>query len=805
MHVIKRNGQTVGYDGAKIIAAISKANDSVSNPDDRLTETEIKVIEERIRRRLSAMTHEAGVEEIQDMVITGIYQMDRPVVGSAYAIYRYIHAQARKGIIDEPVFAQSIALLDMKNDEAKGENANKNVMYLSTQRDYLAGFINKHLADRFYYNDPEIIEYHNSGKGHNHDADYTSMRMTNCGLINAEDCLQNGTEISGRHISKPRSFRSACTILTQMIAQTASLQFGGQTFNLAHIIPFVEISRRRLREKYIRKYEKILGITKPESHASVQDDADAFVKHARAPKEDFPDKNTAYAGHDAVLPYQDTIEAMVDQDLRDEISDGIQTIQYQLITLMTTNGQAPFVSMYINIEELKGNEPAQQDMAMVIREVLMQRIVGVPNEDNVFLPTAFPKILYVIDENNKPGEKFSETDDKPKSKFWDLTYLAAICSASVMTPDYISAKWMRRLKDGDVYACMGCRSFLTVDRFSEKYGNIANAMNYKPDTHKYWGRFNAGVSSVSLPHAALSSGGDFDRFWEILDKRVELNHRFLQKRIERLRGTPSDVAPLLWQHGVYARLKPGETIDKLLYHGYATISLGYAGLYECVKYMTGHSHMDGGEGEAFGIKVLEFLNEKCRQWREAEDIDYSLYGTPMESTTYKFAKALQRDFGIIPGITDKNYITNSYHQHVTEKTDGFTKLAREARFQTLSPGGAISYIEMPDMTGNIPAVMAYIQYIYDTIMYAEFNIKKDYCKVCGFTGTIDILHDDESKKFYWKCPHCGNTDRDKMHIFRRMCGYPGENECNQGRYNEFADRVLHVDQREMPTDAYKKK
>lgn len=568
----------------------------------------------------------------------------------------------------------------------------------------------------------------------------------------------------------------------------------GQTFNLAHLIPFVEVSRRKLRSKYIKKYERKIKNGELEAKTmSIEDQVKAFVADARKPRTAYPNAEDQYKGHEAVLPYKDEIEMFVDMDLRDEISDGIQTIQYQLITLMTTNGQAPFVSMYINIEELADNPSAQQDMAMVIREILMQRIVGVPNEEGVFLPTAFPKILYVIDENNKPDKKFSETDGEEKSKFWDLTYLAAICSANVMTPDYISAKKMKEYKNGDVYACMGCRSFLTIDRFSDIYGNIANAGNYKEGEHKYWGRFNQGVSTINLVHAALSSGGDEEEFWKIMEKRTELNHRYLRKRHERLLGTPSDVAPLLWQHGIYARLKPGETIDKLLYHGYSTISLGYAGLYECVKYMTGCSHMDGGKGEEFGLRVLQFLNDQCTKWREAEDIDYSLYGTPMESTTYKFAKADQRDFGVIEGITDKNYITNSYHQHVTEKTDGFTKLKKESKFQKLSPGGAISYVEMPDMTGNIPAVMAYIQFIYDNIMYAEFNIKKDYCEVCGFEGTIDILHDADSKKFYWKCPHCGNTDRKKMHVFRRMCGYPGENECNQGRYNEFADRFVHVD------------
>ncbi len=802
MNIIKRNGETVPYNGEKIKDAIRKANKEVSNRKEKLTEKEIDVIEERVRTALENETHASSVEDIQDMVITNIYSMNKPVVGSGYAIYRYKHNQLRRGIVDEPIIAQSIALLDLTNEEASQENANKNVDYLSTQRDYLAGFINKYLSWKHYYNVPELVEYHTSGKGHHHDADYIAMRMHNCGLINLDDCLQNGTEISGRHINKPRSFRNACTITTQIIAQVASLQYGGQTFNLAHLAPFVEVSRRRLRKNYIEKYEVLYGSCDAQNEApsSVQDEVDKYVADAKRPRTDYDDIETMYEKHPAIVEYRDEIEALIDMDIRKEITDGIQSIQYQLITLMTTNGQAPFVSMYINIEELDDEPELQADLVMLVKEVLMQRIVGVPNEKGVFLPTAFPKILYVVDECNKPGEKFAETDAKTKSKFWDITYLAAICSANVMTPDYISAKEMRKLKDGDVYACMGCRSFLTVDRFSEKYGNIAGSLNYEknPHAHKYWGRFNQGVSTINLVHAALSSGKDEAEFWKILEERTELNHKFLRMRHERLLGTPSDVAPLLWQHGVYGRLKKGETIDKLLYHGYSTISLGYAGLYECVKYMTGKSHMDGAEGEAFGLKVLQFLNDQCKKWREAEDIDYSLYGTPMESTTYKFAKADQRDFGQIEGITDKNYITNSYHQHVTEKSDGFTKLTRESKFQKLSPGGAISYIEMPDMQGNIPAVMAYIQFIYDDIMYAEFNIKKDYCEVCGFEGTIDILQDKDTKQFYWKCPHCGNTDRKKMHVFRRMCGYPGENECNQGRYNEFADRVLHVDSKMMP-------
>ena len=798
MNIIKRNGETVKYDGDKIIKAIMNANKDVADKKHHITKKEAAVIEERIRQTLSDATFSYGVEDIQELVIAGIYAMNRPVAGNAYAIYRYKHQQKRRGLIDEPVMAQSISLLDMKNEEAAGENANKNVDYLSTQRDYIAGFVSKFLSWNHYYNVPEIVDYHLSGKGHHHDSDYIAMKMHNCGLINAEDCLQNGTEISGRHIGKPRSWRSACTILTQMIAQVASLQYGGQTFNLAHLIPFVEISRRKIRSKYIKKYEKKLAKGELEQKFdSIEAEVAAFVANAKKTKTEYPAAEDQYKGHEAVLPYKDEIENFVKMDLADEISDGIQTIQYQLITLMTTNGQAPFVSMFIDIDELKDDPAAQADYAMVIKEVLMQRIVGVPNKDGVFLPTAFPKILYVVDECNKPGKKFSEKQNEEKSPFWDLTYLAAICSANVMTPDYISAKKMRELKSGDVYACMGCRSFLTVDRFSEEYGNIANAKNYKEGGRKYWGRFNQGVSTINLVHAALSSGGDMDEFWKILEERTELNHKFLRMRHERLLGTPSDVAPLLWQHGVYARLQPGETIDKLLYHGYSTISLGYAGLYECVKYMTGKSHMDGAEGEKFGLAVLQFLNDQCKKWREAEDIDYSLYGTPMESTTYKFAKADQRDFGIIEGITDKNYITNSYHQHVTEKSDGFTKLMKEAKFQQLSPGGAISYVEMPDMKDNIPAVMSYIQFIYDNIMYAEFNIKKDYCEECGFEGTIDILHDETTKKFYWKCPCCGNTDRKKMHVFRRMCGYPGENECNQGRYNEFADRVLHVDNKTM--------
>lgn len=804
LKILKRNGTERPYDGDKIKTAVRKASQSISVPEQQLSEAEIAVIEERIRKHLLKTSYIVGVEDIQNMVIKEIYAMGHDTVGLAYAEYRYKHEQMRK---NNPLYENCISLLEMQNEEANQENANKKPMLLSTQRDYMAGFINKELNARFFIDDPEIEEYHKSGKGHNHDQDYTAQRMTNCGLINLEDCLQNGTVISGRKIKKPNSFRVASNIAAQSIGMVASFQFGGQTFNLAHLLPFIEISRRKIRSRIVRNQERIHGIygcyqpVNVHKHTILDKINNTVAKtHANADKPnkwDIP-KEEFYKQHAAILNYipMQQLEALIEEELALEIADGVQTIQYQLVTYMTTNGQSPFVSMYINLEDAK-TESEKYDYCMLIREVLIQRIIGIPDANGVFMPTAFPKILYVVDENNKPGTSFDENDGRIKTRFWEITYMAAICSAKVMTPDYISAKKMREYKNGDVYACMGCRAFLTVDRFSEEYGNIANAMNYKPGERKYWGRFNMGVSTINLPHVALSSGGDTDKFWRILDKRLELNHRYLQKRINRLKGTPSDVAPILWQHGIYARLAPGETIDKLLYHGYATISLGYAGLHECVKYMTGESHMEGPKGKAFGLQVLQHLNDKCKEWREAEDIDYSVYGTPIESTTYKFAKALQRDFGIIPGISDKNYVTNSYHQHVSEKTDGFVKLEREAEFQQLSPGGAISYIELPDMQDNIPAIMAYIQYMYDTIMYAEFNIKRDYCHECGYDGMIELMQ-DSSKKFYWRCPQCGNTDISKMNVFRRICGYPGENQCNQGRMNEFADRVLHVDVRMKP-------
>lgn len=802
MNVLKRNGKEVAYDGTKIKNAIRKANTSIKIEDKRLTDSEIDVIEERICHTIKNMKYTPNVEMIQNMVIKEIYAMGRDAVGLSYAEYRYKHEQMRK---NNPLYENCVSLLDAKNEEANQENANKKPILLSTQRDYMAGFVCKELNDRYYVNDPEINDYHKSGRGHNHDSDYTAQRMTNCGLPNLKDCLENGTVISGRRIIKPKSFQVAANISSQIIGMVASFQYGGQTFNLADLLPFVETSRRKTRAKIIKEQEYLHGIiTTDKKNAQtglhpILDSINETVRKAHEYHEDEWDipAEEFYPCHQEILKIvsKEHIETMIEAELQKEIASGIQTIQYQLVTYMTTNGQSPFVSMYINIEDAK-TDAEKKDYCMMIREVLIQRIIGIPDANGVFVPTAFPKILYVIDENNKPGTAFDECDPD-KTPFWELTYMAAICSSKVMTPDYISAKKMREYKNGDVYGCMGCRSFLTVDRFSEKYGNIANALDYIPGEHKYWGRFNIGVSTINLPHVALSSNGDFDKFWQIFDERLELNHRYLQKRIERLKGTPSDVAPILWQHGVYARLKPGETIDRLLYHGYATASLGYAGLYECVKYMTGHSHLEDGPGKDFGIKVMQHLNDKCEEWKKAEDVDYSVYGTPIENTTYKFAKANQRDFGIIPGITDKNYVTNSYHQHVTEKTDGFTKLKKEAQFQKLSPGGAISYIELPDMQDNIPAIMAYIQYIYNTIMYAEFNIKRDYCHVCGYDGMIEI-HQDENKRFYWKCPQCGNTDINKMNVFRRICGYPGENQCNQGRMNEFADRVLHVDVRMKP-------
>lgn len=813
MKIMKRNGTEVDYDGSKITNAVRKANGTVKIEAKRLTDAEISVIEERISREVNGAAHVLSVEDIQNAVIREIYAMGKDAVGYNYAVYRYKHEQMRK---NNPLYENCVALLDDKNEDAKGENANKKTILLSTQRDYMAGYMNKELNKRYYINDDEIQDYHDSGRGHHHDQDYTAQRMTNCGLINLDDCLQNGTVISGKTIYKPKSFRSATNVGSQIIGMVASFQFGGQTFDLSHFLPFVETSRRKIRARIVRAQEKMLGII-PDSVDDIHDDDDVAATSQHPMLDDINAKTMVaraktmtnssdwdipeeqfYKTHTEILNRisKSELDAIIEEELQSEIADGVQTIQYQLVTYMTTNGQSPFVSMYINLDSAK-TEQEKLDYCKIIREVFLQRIIGIPDANGVFVPTAFPKILYVVDEDNKPGMSFSENDGRLKSRFWEITYMAAICSSKVMTPDYISAKIMRKLKDGDIYPCMGCRSFLTVDRFTEKYGNIANALNYKPGEHKYFGRFNMGVSTINLVHAALSSGRDYEKFWKIMEERTEINHRYLQKRIERLKGTPSDVAPILWQHGVYARLKPGETIDKLFYHGYATISLGYAGLYECVKYMTGHSHMDEGAGQEFGLKVLQFLNDQCAKWKATEDIDYSVYGTPIENTTYKFAKANQRDFGIIEGITDKNYVTNSYHQHVTERTDGFTKLRREAVFQKLSPGGAISYIETPDMQDNIPAIMAYIQFIYDTIMYAEFNIKRDYCHICGYDGTIDIVQDAE-KKFHWRCPNCGNTDMTKMNVFRRICGYPGENQCNQGRMNEFADRFVHVDVRMKP-------
>lgn len=811
MKLLKRNGEEVNYDGSKIMKAVGKANQAIASEDARLTDAEITVIEERIRRRLGKFTTVPDVETIQNMVIKEIYAMGRDKVGLCYAEYRYKHEQLRKM---DALYENCITLLDDRNEDLKQENANKQPILLSTQRDYIAGLVNKTLNKLYYINDEVLQEYHDSGKGHHHDQDYTAQRMTNCGLINLEDCLQNGTVISNKMIWKPRSFRSAANISSQLVGQVASYQFGGQTFSLAHLLPFVNTSRRKIRAKVVNQFEYEHDLVPTRMEPCEDDETDTTMHplldsvnrtvelaHAIPPRDWDVPEDAFYSIHNRILDIVDKakIDAIVEEELQREIADGVQTIQYQLVTYMTTNGQSPFVSMYINLDDAE-TESDKADFCKIIREVFLQRIIGIPDSNGVFVPTAFPKILYVINEDNRPGASFAEFDGKEKSSYWEITYLAAICSAKVMTPDYISGKKMKEYKNGDVYPCMGCRSFLTVDRFTDKYGNMANAKNYVPGRHKYFGRFNAGVSTINLPHVALSSGGDFDKFWQILDERTEINHRYLQKRIERLKGTPSDVAPILWQHGIYARLKPGETIDKLLYHGYATISLGYAGLYECVKYMTGKSHMEEGAGQEFGLKVLQFLNDQCAKWREAEDIDYSVYGTPIENTTYKFAKANRRDFGEIPGITDRNYVTNSYHQHVTEKTDGFTKLKREAMFQKLSPGGAISYIELPDMEDNIPAMMAYIEYMYQTIMYSEFNNKHDHCHVCGYDGTIQVKQ-SEDKKFYWECPRCGNTDMSKMNVFRRICGYPGENQCNQGRMNEFADRFVHVDVRMNPYES----
>ncbi len=723
MNVIKRNGSEVTFDKVKIENAIIKANNSVEEAV-RLTPVQIKRITDSVIISCEDLGRSPAVEEIQDMVEEHIMQHGAYEVAKAYITYRYTRSLVRQSnTTDDKI----LSLIELNNEEAKQENSNKNPIINSTQRDYMAGEVSKDLTKRILLPE-EISAAHDAGIIHFHDSDYFAQKEHNCDLIDLEDMLQNGTVISETLIEKPHSFYTACNITTQIIAQVASNQYGGQSFSLAHLAPFVDVSRQKI--------------------------------HAKVEKE-FKDAGITTTG--------EALSTVVEYRLRDEIKSGIQTIQYQLITLMTCNGQAPFVTMFMYLEEAPEGK-TRDDLAMCIEEVLKQRMQGVKNEKGVWITPAFPKLIYVLDEDNI-------SEDAP---YWYLTEVAAECTAKRLVPDYISAKVMRELKKGSVYTCMGCRSFLTVEE-SQK----------NPDgSYKFYGRFNQGVVTINLVDAACSSYGNMDKFWEILDDRLELCHRALRLRHERLLGTPSDVAPILWQYGAIARLKKGETIDKLLYNGYSTISLGYAGLCEMCYRMVGKSHTTE-EGREFALKVMQRLNDKCAEWKAAENISYSVYGTPMESTTYKFAKALQRRFGVIPHVTDKNYITNSYHVHVEEEIDAFKKLKFESDFQKLSPGGAISYVEVPNMQNNIPAVLDVMKYIYENIMYAELNTKSDYCEECGYSGEIEIVEDDEGK-LVWECPNCGNRNQDKMSVARRTCGYIGTQFWNQGRTQEIKDRVLHL-------------
>ena len=722
-HVIKRNGQEVGFDISKIINAISKANQEVSGIH-QMNSYQIRAVADTIAKNIASQPHAVNVEDIQDMVEKGIMEMRGYEVAQKYVRYRYKREISRKtNTTDDSI----LSLIEQMNEEVKQENSNKNPVINSTQRDYMAGEVSKDLTRRVLLPE-DIVRAHEQGIIHFHDMDYYAQKEHNCDLINLEDMLQNGTVISETLIEKPHSFFTACNVTTQIVAQVASNQYGGQSFTLAHLAPFVDISRRKIRRQ-VEEERKVCG-----------ESLDPAI-----------------------------IDKIVACRLREEVKSGIQTIQYQLITLMTCNGQAPFVTMFMYLDEVPEGQ-TRDDLAMIIEEVLHQRMQGVKNEKGVWITPAFPKLIYVLDEDNI-------SEDAP---YWYLTELAAQCTAKRMVPDYISAKIMKQLKQGNVYTCMGCRSFLTVE----------DSQRNPDGSHKFYGRFNQGVVTINLVDVACSSNGDMDKFWNILDERLELCHRALRCRHERLCGTVSDVAPILWQYGALARLKKGETIDKLLYNGYSTISLGYAGIYEMCMRMLGKSHTTP-EGRDFTLSVMQRLNDKCKEWRQAENISYSVYGTPMESTTYRFAKCLQKRFGIIKGVTDKNYITNSYHVHVTEPIDAFHKLKFEADFQRLSPGGAISYVEVPNMQNNIPAVLTVMKYIYNNIMYAELNTKSDYCEVCGYDGEIKIVEDD-SGKLVWECPNCGNRDQSKMSVARRTCGYIGTQFWNQGRTQEIKDRVLHL-------------
>ena len=722
-NVIKRNGEEVHFDRAKIVNAITKANGNVERIH-QMNPYQIEAIADTIAEQVQETPHAVNVEDIQDMVETSIMEMRGYEVAQKYVRYRYRRELKRKSNTTDNGI---LALLDHINEEVNQENSNKNPVINSTQRDYMAGEVSKDLSKRVLLPE-EIVRAHEEGIIHFHDTDSFAQKEHNCDLINLEDMLQNGTVISETMIEKPHSFFTACNVTTQIVAQVASNQYGGQSFTLAHLAPFVDISRQKLRKNVIAE--------RTECGEALD---------------------------------EDIINRVTERRLREEVKSGIQTIQYQLITLMTCNGQAPFVTVFMYLDEVPEGR-TRDDLAMIIEEVMLQRMQGVKNEKGVWITPAFPKLIYVLDEDN-----ITEG-----SKYWHLTELAAKCTAKRMVPDYISAKIMKELKKGEVYPCMGCRSFLTVE----------DSQMLPNGRHKFYGRFNQGVVTINLVDVACSSEGDMDRFWQILDERLELCHRALRCRHERLLGTISDVAPILWQNGALARLKKGETIDKLLYNGYSTISLGYAGLYEMCMRMLGKSHTDP-EAKPFALKVMQRLNDKCKEWREAENISYSVYGTPMESTTYKFAKCLQKRFGIIPGVTDKNYITNSYHVHVSEKIDAFSKLKFEAEFQKLSPGGAISYIEVPNMQTNIPAVLSVMQFIYNNIMYAELNTKSDFCEKCGYDGEIKIV-EDEAGKLVWECPNCGNRDQNKLFVARRTCGYIGTQFWNQGRTQEIRDRVLHL-------------
>ena len=723
MKIIKRNGSEVPFDITKIITAVTKASDSVSRKSS-LTQEQILSIANDVTEQCQALNRAVSVEEIQDMVENKLMDIQAHDVARHYITYRYVQSLKRQtNTTDERI----LSLIECQNEEVKQENANKNPTVNSVQRDYMAGEISKDLTARLLL-DPEIVKAHNEGLIHFHDSDYFAQHMHNCDLVNLEDMLQNGTVISGTYIEKPHSFSTACNIATQIIAQVASNQYGGQSISLTHLAPFVDVSRKKIAAEVEAEMEG-LDVT-PERKKEI-----------------------------------------VERRLRNEINRGVQTIQYQVVTLMTTNGQAPFITVFMYLGEAR-NPQEKADLAIIIEETIRQRYQGVKNEAGVWITPAFPKLIYVLEEDNI----------RPGTPYYYLTELAAKCTAKRMVPDYISEKKMLELKvdkngEGHCYTCMGCRSFLTP---------YVDPETGKP---KYYGRFNQGVVTINLVDVALSSGGNFEKFWKIFDERLDLCHRALQARHKRLLGTPSDAAPILWQYGALARLKKGEKIDKLLFGGYSTISLGYAGLYECVKYMTGKSHTDAG-AKPFALSVMQHMNDKCTEWKKAENMDYSLYGTPLESTTYKFAKCLQKRFGIVPGITDKNYITNSYHVHVSEPIDAFTKLKFESEFQKLSPGGAISYVEVPNMQDNLEAVISVLQFIYDNIMYAELNTKSDYCQCCGYDGEIKIVEDDG--KLVWECPKCGNRDQNKLNVARRTCGYIGTQFWNQGRTQEIKDRVLHL-------------